>query len=134
MWLIIFWTFIAKLEPSQLKWKQFWIIEANNHLIAFGQLRNFKFTQELGSIFVVPNWRNRGIGSFLVKHLVSQAEYPIYLKCLTSKLSKFYINKGFVPVSFEEVPSSIKHKYYFSIFRKNFFKAFVMFMKYEKSN
>lgn len=134
MWLIVFWIFRARLEPSQLKWKQFWIIEYNHDLVAFGQLRNFISAQEIGSIFVVPKWRSQGIGSFLVKHLIAQSNYPVYLKCLTYKLSEFYSKQGFLPVSFEEIPPSIKPKYYFSIFRKKFFNSFVIFMRHEKTN
>lgn len=39
----------AKLDPTQLRWQQFWIIECDRKLAACGQLRNFAGAQELGT-------------------------------------------------------------------------------------
>ncbi|WP_365670013.1 hypothetical protein [Okeania sp. SIO3I5] len=35
----------AKLDPTQLRWQQFWVIECEEKLVACGQLRNFENTQ-----------------------------------------------------------------------------------------
>lgn len=131
MWAIVFSIIRARLDPSQLKWHQFLVIEHNGCLVAFGQLRNFQAAQELGSLFVMPACRNSGLGTFIIQHLIAQATQPLYLKCLDQRLEKFYAKRGFVPVRFEKLPTSLKSKFYFSNFRKNFFKAFVVFMKYQ---
>jgi amino-acid N-acetyltransferase len=134
MWFIVFSVFRASLDPSQLRWQQFWVIECEEHLVAFGQLRNFRLAQELGGLFVASVWRNRGLGTFLMQHLIAQATQPLYLKCLKPQLVKFYTKRGFVPVDFQNLPPSLKAKFGLSQLRKRLTKAFVMFMKYEYSN
>lgn len=131
MWLIAFFVFRARLDPSQLAWQQFWVIECDGHLVAFGQLRNFHLAQELGGLFVAPAWRNRGLGTFLMQHLITQATQPLYLKCLKHKLVNFYTERGFVPLDFKNLPPSLKPKFGLSQLRKRLTKAFVLFMKYE---
>ncbi|MGF1936675.1 MAG: GNAT family N-acetyltransferase [Nostoc sp. ChiQUE02] len=65
------------------------VVEHDSFLVAFGQLRNFKFAQELGSLFVVPAYRNQGLGTFLMQHLIAQSIQPLYLKCLEHQLEIF---------------------------------------------
>ena len=110
----------AKLDPTQLRWSQFWVIECMGRVVACGQLRSFAGAQELGSLVVAPAWRDRGLGSFLVKHLIQEATEPLYLECLGSRLAKFYTCFGFVAISFagahraiawQELPQSLKWKF-----------------------
>jgi amino-acid N-acetyltransferase len=120
----------AKLDPTQLLWQQFWVIECEGKLVACGQLRNFSGAQELGSLVVAPNWRGRGLGSFLTQHLIRMATQPLYLECLGQQLADFYIHFGFVPISFENIPSSLKHKFRFSDLGKKLLGVPVVFMEY----
>lgn len=101
----------AKLDPTQIRWSQFWVIECEGRIVACGQLRCFPGAQELGSLVVAPTWRGRGLGSYLVKYLIQQATQPLYLECLGSKLVQFYLRFGFVPVSWTELPRSLKWKF-----------------------
>lgn len=66
------------LDPTQLHWSQFWVIEMNRCLVACGQLRRYSGTQELGSLVVAPSWRGQGLGTLLVQHLSGQATAPLY--------------------------------------------------------
>ena len=104
----------AKLDPTQLRWSQFWVIECEGRIVACGQLRCFPGAQELGSVVVAPAWRGRGLGTYLVKHLIQEATGPLYLECLGSRLAQFYSRFGFVPVSWQELPRSLKWKFGFS--------------------
>jgi amino-acid N-acetyltransferase len=131
MWLIFLFIIRGRLDPSQLKWQQFLVVEHDSFLVAFGQLRNFKFAQEIGSLFVVPAYRNQGLGTFLIQHLIAQSTQPLYLKCLEHQLEIFYAQRGFIPVSYEELPVSLKSKFRLSQLRKSLLKAFVVFMKYQ---
>ncbi len=101
----------AKLDPTQLRWSQFWVIEREGRLVAGGQLRNFPGAQELGSVVVAPAWRGRGLGSYLVKHLIQEATQPLYLECLGSRLASFYTRFGFVAIAWQELPKSLKWKF-----------------------
>jgi amino-acid N-acetyltransferase len=63
----------AKLDPTQLRWSQFWVIECEGRVVACGQLRSFAGAQELGSLVVESAWRGQGLGRCLVKHLIREA-------------------------------------------------------------
>ncbi len=99
-----------RLDPTQLHWPQFWVVEHNGHIIACGQLRRFPGARELGSLVVLPEWRGRGVGSALVRHLVSQADAPVFLEC-AAPLAPFYERLGFRRVGWGELPWPLKVKF-----------------------
>lgn len=101
----------AMLDPTQLRWSQFWVIECSGRLVACEQLRSFPDAQELGSLVVATPWRGRGLGTFLTKHLIQQATQPLYLECLGSRLARFYAHLGFAPVSWQDLPRSLRWKF-----------------------
>lgn len=114
IWAIRKLVFSAKLDPTQLRWQQFWVIECDNSIVACGQLRSFSTVQELGSLVVSPNWRGKGLGSYLVNYLIQQATQPLYLECVGKRLAEFYLKFGFVPVDWKNVPSALKWKFGFT--------------------
>ena len=120
----------ARLDPTQLRWQQFWVIECNGDLVACGQLRNFAGAQELGSLVVMKDWRDRGLGSYLAKHLIAQATQPLYLECLGKRLASFYTRFGFTEVSVQELPQSLKFKFGLSQLGKTLFRIPVTIMQY----
>ncbi len=101
----------AKLDPTQLRWSQFWVIECEGRIVACGQLRSFPGAQELGSLVVARAWRDRGLASYLVKHLIQQATEPLYLECLGDRLASFYTRFGFVAIAWQDLPQSLKWKF-----------------------
>jgi amino-acid N-acetyltransferase len=101
----------AMLDPTQLQWQQFWVVECEGMVVACGQLRQFADAQELGSVVVHPAWRGKGLGSFMVHHLISAAAQPLYLECLGGKLARYYERFGFVPVAWRELPPALKWKF-----------------------
>ncbi|MBD2498721.1 GNAT family N-acetyltransferase [Nostoc sp. FACHB-280] len=129
-WSIRSLVFSAKLDPTQLRWQQFSVIECEGSLIACGQLRNFAGAQELGSLVVRSTWRGRGLGSLLTQHLISQATQPLYLECLGEQLSKFYSRFGFLTVAFENLPPSLQPKFRISQLARKLLRVPVVFMKY----
>ncbi|MEH1893060.1 MAG: GNAT family N-acetyltransferase [Nostoc sp.] len=145
-WSIRLLVFSAKLDPTQLNWQQFWVIECDayggqslRNLVACGQLRNFSEAQELGSLVVTSAWRGRGLGTLLTQHLINTATQPLYLECLGERLAQFYSRFDFVPISFEDLPqfprtrglSTLKGKYRFSQLAKKLLKVPVVFMEYQ---
>lgn len=121
----------ARLDPTQLRWQQFWVIECGGNLAACGQLRHFAGAQELGSLVVMKDWRDRGLGSYLTKYLIAQATEPLYLECLGKRLASFYTRFGFVEVSVQELPQSLKFKFGLSQLAKTLFKIPVTIMQYQ---
>ena len=130
IWQIRKLVFGAKLDPTQLRYQQFWVIESENKIVACGQLRNFEGAQELGSLVVASAWRNRGLGTFLTKHLIEEAIAPLYLECLGKNLKKFYARLGFVTISWEELPQSLKFKFGLSEMGRKLLKIPVVLMEY----
>ncbi|MGQ4645805.1 GNAT family N-acetyltransferase [Lyngbya aestuarii] len=122
----------AKLDPTQLQTQQFWVVKCDGVLVACGQLRNFSGAQELGSLVVVPAWRGRGLGTLVTKHLIEQATQPLYLECLGNKLVHFYSRLGFVPVSWQELPQSLKFKFGLSQLAKILLRIPVGIMQYQE--
>lgn len=109
-------VFSAKLDPTQLRWQQFWVVEhhleaGEPSLIACGQLRSFHTAQELGSLVVQLNWRGQGIGCHLTQVLIDQATQPLYLECLGRALPGFYSPFGFQPVAWKALPKSLQLKF-----------------------
>lgn len=130
IWAIRKLVLTAKLDPTQVRWQQFWVIESDGHLVACGQLRSFSGAQELGSVVVAPAWQNQGLGTFIVEHLIKQATLPLYLECLGKRLAKFYTRFGFVPVSWQELPRSLKIKFGLSTLAATLIRLPVTIMHY----
>ncbi|MEA5564441.1 GNAT family N-acetyltransferase [Anabaena sp. UHCC 0399] len=126
-WLV----FSAILDPTQLRWQQFWVIESQGDIIACGQLRNFAQAQELGSLVVTPAWRGHGLATLLTRHLITQATQPLYLECLGERLAKFYSRFGFVQINFENLPKALQRKFNLSQLAKKLIKVPVVFMHYQ---
>ncbi len=129
-WAIRLLVLAAKLDPTQLRWQQFWVIESDGRLVACGQLRSFSGAQELGSVVVAPGWRGRGLGTYLVQHLVQLAKTPLYLECLGGRLAIFYARFGFVPVNWQDLPRSLKLKFSLSALAATLFHVPVKIMQY----
>ena len=120
----------ATLDPTQLRSSQFSVVECEGRVIACGQLRCFPQAQELGSLVVAPAWRGQGLGTYLVKHLIDRATQPLYLECLGKRLVKFYTRFGFVPVSWQELPRSLKIKFGLSALAATWFRIPVTIMQH----
>jgi amino-acid N-acetyltransferase len=110
MWAIRLLVLSALLDPTQLHWQNFIAIECEGKIVACGQLRRFSGSQELGSMVVARSWRDRGLGSALVKALIRQSSEPLYLECM-GWLVEFYRKFGFVEVPWESLPKPLKTKF-----------------------
>lgn len=122
----------ARLDFTQLRWQQFWLIEQERKALACGQLRNVTGAQELGSLVVVPHQRRQGIGGYLTLHLIQQATKPLYLECLGSKLADFYSHYGFEVITWQELPRGLKLKFSISQAAKTVLRLPVIFMRYQE--
>jgi amino-acid N-acetyltransferase len=99
-----------RLDPTQLRYRQFQVIECDGQIVACGQLRRFAGAQELGSLVVRPEWRNRHLAALLILHLVRAADAPLYLEC-RGDLAALYRRYGFVPVRWRDLPRSLQPKF-----------------------
>ncbi len=122
-----------RLDPTQLRWEQFWVVEHRGRIVACGQLRRFPGVRELGSLVVAPEWRGRGLGSALVRHLVAQADAPVFLEC-AARLTGFYGRLGFRRVSWRELPWPLKLKFGITLVLGTLVRRPAAFMRYEGSS
>lgn len=99
---------IATLVTWNEDWENFWVIECNNKLLACAKLRSYQQYSLLHDVYVLPEWRSQGVGSYLVMHLGKQAKKPLYLTCLPT-LKQFYMRLGFIPVSFKSLSPLIQY-------------------------
>ena len=99
------------LDPTQIRWSQFWVAEAHGRVVGCGQLRQFDEAQELGSLVVARSYRHQGIGSALTRALLVSATHPVYLECLGQSLAQFYAQLGFEVTSLAQLPMALQRKF-----------------------
>ncbi len=122
----------ARLDPTQLRWQQFWIIEQQGNIIACGQLRHHGKVQELGSLVVTPTQRQQGLGTQLVQHLIQQSTQPLYLECLGKDLEQYYRRFGFMSIPWNLLPSQLKLKFGISQLGRVILRIPVIFMMFKQ--
>ncbi|MBT3582245.1 GNAT family N-acetyltransferase [Candidatus Woesearchaeota archaeon] len=98
-----------KFEPDrdwsgliQDKDKEFFVVVEDNNIIGFTGLIHFNWnnTLQISNIFILPNYRKKGIGLQLVNYLLDKAKKTKY-RCLiaeapsTSLVVKLYKKAGF---------------------------------------
>ena len=100
--------FVLVSLSLQREWNQYWVIEANGYLVACAKLQRCGKYSVLYDLYVVPDWRKKGIGSHLVNFLGEQANRPLYLACLPSRLA-FYRRLGFAPIAPKKLPTMLQY-------------------------
>ncbi|MEO1124809.1 MAG: GNAT family N-acetyltransferase [Cyanobacteria bacterium J06639_16] len=120
----------AFLDPTQLRWQQFWLITHEDQAIACGQLRQFEGAQELGSVVVASDWRGKGLGTLMTGHLIGQATAPLYLECVGRGLAEFYRRLGFEAADWAAMPSGIKGKFRLSHWAATMLRVPIFVLRY----
>jgi len=82
---------LVKINPTGLDWCRFVVaVTPTGELIGCGQVKTHgDGSRELASIAVMPEYRNEGIASTLIDHLVNIHPKPLFLTCRSS-LETFY--------------------------------------------
>ena len=113
-WSIRWLVLSAGLDPTQLRWSQFWVIEKDDRVVGCGQLRQFEDAEELGSLVIGRSHRHQGLGRTLTQHLIQQASKPLYLECLGQTRVEFYEQLGFKVADLAEIAPSLRPKFTFT--------------------
>ena len=98
------------LNPIGLDWRNFWVIEREQTVIACVQLRPWGNFKELSSLVVLSDYRKNGIGTYLAKSAIEQANTSVYLSC-GSNLKSFYRRCSFKQVSRSKIPIAIAFEF-----------------------
>lgn len=93
------------LDNENMLKEQFRILLDDGKFVAFGRLRKNSDATELCSLGVLEEYRHKGMGSAMVKHLLDAASANVYVVCV---IPGFFNKQGFVPVT--DFPASIQKK------------------------
>lgn len=101
------WVWSARLNPVNLRWRNFVVAEVEGQMAGIGQLRRHADGSiELASLVVAPAYRGRGIGSRIVRALLAGQQGPIYLFC-ERELQPYYSRYGFQLISPAMLPPAL---------------------------
>lgn len=86
----------ANINPSGLDWPRFVVAEDAGKIVGVGQVKQHRDgTRELASIAVIPARQAQGIGSAIIRELLSREAGIVHLTC-RSGLQGYYERFGFV--------------------------------------
>ena len=101
----------AKLNPRNLKWKNFLVAEENGQVVGVRQVKVYEQgTREIASGFVLPEYRRRGISAQLMKALLAGEVGPLYTM-VNQKRAPYYEQFGFRRVDVNQLPSDFRIEY-----------------------
>ncbi|HEX9615813.1 MAG TPA: GNAT family N-acetyltransferase [Anaerolineales bacterium] len=95
----------GRINPTGLDWRRFVVaISHQGEVIGCGQIKPHRDgSQELASIVVHPDWRERGVARSLITHLCAAHPGDLYLMC-RAELGPMYEKFGFRRLVPEEMP------------------------------
>ncbi|GAB4111075.1 MAG: hypothetical protein Fur005_26300 [Roseiflexaceae bacterium] len=98
----------ARINPTGLAWKRFWVIEDAGTIVATGQLKpHGDGSLELASLAVVPSYQDRRLGSALIYALLASCPQPPFLIC-RRELGAYYRCYGFVALPPVQAPPHLR--------------------------
>jgi amino-acid N-acetyltransferase len=99
----------VRINPMSLDWHRFILaIDSYGKVIGCGQVKpHSDGTNELASIAVLPEWRNKGVARRIIEYLLEQHPGRIYLTC-QSQLGPLYRKFGFEVVQPAEMTPYFK--------------------------
>jgi N-acetylglutamate synthase-like GNAT family acetyltransferase len=92
-------------------WLQFcWVVEQQGRFVAYGVLRPYGNYSVLEWLQVHPKWARKGIGSTLVKTMLTQSPKPVYVNSAVRAV-QFYTRLGFHKIRFKELSSDAQKRF-----------------------
>ncbi|MDX1991090.1 MAG: GNAT family N-acetyltransferase [bacterium] len=101
---------IGELPLFDVKWQHFLVADIEGEIVGVGQIRQHSQTRELGSLVVLPEYRNQGVASRLIDALEAKAGFPLYLFC-QENMQPYYARFGYQTVQdARTIPGSMRLK------------------------
>ncbi len=98
-------------DISKLSATEFIVAVRDTGLIGCVRIKNMEGGKELGSLGVKSDYRNKGIGTELVRLVLEQDHFrPIYLLCFAYR-ENFYRKNGFEKVEVASLPECLRDEY-----------------------
>lgn len=99
-----------QLDPFNVHWQNFLIATEGEQIVGIGQVKPYRSGRELGSLVVVSDRRQTGVGGAIIKALIVRENGPLLLFCLAFR-EPFYAKFGFRRVGLSDIPGEFKLKY-----------------------
>lgn len=95
----------VQINPMSLDWQRFVVaVTPDDNMIGCGQIKPHRDgSEELASIAVSPEWRNRGVARAIILTLLQSHPGKLYLTC-RANLGSFYEKFGFRSLADREMP------------------------------
>jgi len=101
----------ARISPRHLHWERFLVAEENGHIIGIRQVKvHAQGTREVGSGFVLPEYRHQGISARLMNEILSREQGTLYLMC-RDQWAPYYEKFGFQRVDIDRLPADFRKEY-----------------------
>lgn len=101
----------AKISPRNLHWEHFLVAEENGQIAGIRQVKvHAQGTREVGSGYVLPEFRHRGISARLMNEILSRETDTLYLMC-HDKWMPYYERFGFRQVPVDQLPADFRKEY-----------------------
>jgi amino-acid N-acetyltransferase len=98
------------LDPMTLDWPNFLVAEGDGgRVVGIGQIKPLRGARELGSLVVVPDWRERGVGAALIHALMADEPGPLFLVCRERRVP-YYRKFGFREIGLGETQGALRVK------------------------
>jgi N-acetylglutamate synthase-like GNAT family acetyltransferase len=102
------------LDPLNVHWQNFLVAEdadaAAGRIIGIGQVKPYHSGRELGSLVVVADRRQSGVGGAIIRALIERERGPLLLFCLAFR-EPYYAKFGFRRCGLRDLPGEFKVKY-----------------------
>jgi N-acetylglutamate synthase-like GNAT family acetyltransferase len=83
-----------RLDNEDLRAEQFLVVEEGERTVAFGRIKPYRRTFELGCVAVVEDRRNQGLGELVVRELIRR--FPQRRVYVTTDVPDYFQRLGFV--------------------------------------
>jgi N-acetylglutamate synthase-like GNAT family acetyltransferase len=98
----------ARLHPFNLHWQNFIVALDGSMIVGVGQIKEHgDGSRELASMAILPAYQKKGIGSEIIRRLITPDEGTLYLMCPDFRES-FYNRFDFQSITGSEIPSSLR--------------------------
>lgn len=98
------------LDPFNVHWENFLVAEEGGNIVGAAQVKPYPSGRELGSLVVVPERRQRGVGGALIKALIARESGVLLLFCIAFR-EPYYAKFGFQRASWRELRGELRMKY-----------------------
>ena len=100
------------LDPFNVHWQNFLVAEDADagRIIGIGQVKPYHSGRELGSLVVVSDRRQSGVGGAIIRALIERERGPLLLFCLVFR-EPYYARFGFKRCGRRDLTGEFKLKY-----------------------